>query len=177
VSVETLTMRSGMMRNQPRAVGLSQDWITPRSLHGRLGHFDLDPCISDNQPWPTAARGITKAVNGLNQEWTGRVFLNPPYDRRVIGEWMSRMGAHGSGIALVFARTDTGWFQTVWKAAKAIYFFEGRIDFYTPQGIRATFNSGAPSCLIAYGEYDFLVLKQLESSPGEWPGKCVRLVP
>src|SRR4051812_4389696 len=78
----------------------------------------------------------------------GVVWMNPPYDRRVINRWMDKLATHGMGIALVFARTETAWFHDqVWKRASSVFFFEGRLDFYTPQGIRANFNCGAPSCL------------------------------
>lgn len=174
--MDNLTLAHGMMRNQVRPCGLTQDWITPKALLELLGDFDMDPCASMLQPWPTAKVMWNARDDGLKVDWRGRVWLNPPYDRFQILTWMQRMAAHRNGMAMVFARTDTKWFQTVWNAATAIYFFKGRVDFYTPQGVRATFNSGAPSCLIAYGEHDFAVLKELESNPQGWPGHCVRLV-
>lgn len=102
--------------------------------------------------------------------------MNPPYDRRVINRWMDKLATHGMGIALVFARTETAWFHDqVWKRANAVFFFEGRLDFYTPQGLRANFNCGAPSCLAAYGYGCTERLRLLERAPRGWPGKFVEL--
>lgn len=74
---------------------------------------------------------------------------------RVRGEaaaWLSRMVAHGNGIALIFARTETEmFFSEVWEKATALLFLRGRLHFHHVDGTRAAANSGAPSVLIAYG--------------------------
>lgn len=168
---------NGMARHTPRPIGLTQDWISPRALIECVGPFDLDPCMSLTQPWPTAARGFTVKDDGLHREWGGVVWMNPPYDRRVIAQWMDRLASHGQGMALIFARTETSWFQAhVWRRASAIYFLAGRLYFYTPQGVRATFNAGAPSCLVAYGYGCSERLRTLERVPRGWPGVFVPLL-
>lgn len=131
----------------------SDSWITPRWLIERLGPFDLDPCASDPQPWPCAARQFTVEENGLLQPWDGFVWCNPPYGR-ALGEWLSRCALHGHGIALVFARTETqAFFRSVWPHASALLFLRGRVTFHYPDGStpRNGANSGGPSVLIAYG--------------------------
>jgi hypothetical protein len=82
--------------------------------------------------------------------------MNPPYGTRpVIAPWMRRIAAHGVGTALIFARTETEvFFETVWNAATALLFIEGRLHFHHPDGRRAEENGGAPSVLIAYGLHD-----------------------
>lgn len=84
--------------------GLTNDWITPQwvialfdSLVSPRCFFDLDPCLSDTQPWPTAATGYTQAQDGLQQPWHGLVYCNPPYGNAV-GQWVQRMLEHGNGI-------------------------------------------------------------------------------
>lgn len=47
---------------------------------------------------------------GLESPWIDRVWLNPPYGRET-GLWLRTLAAHGSGIALVFARTETEMFH------------------------------------------------------------------
>ena len=41
----------------------SDDWITPREIIAALGPFDLDPCASATQPWPTAEHMLTVKDN------------------------------------------------------------------------------------------------------------------
>lgn len=133
------------------AAALSDDWITPREILDALGAFDLDPCASVTQPWPTATRQYTIYDNGLLKEWTGRVWMNPPYGQRA-KRWLARLSEHGNGIALIFARTETDmFFRYVWGKADALLFIRGRLFFCRPNGERATGNAGAPSVLVAYG--------------------------
>lgn len=136
----------------PRAV--THDWITPRFIIDALGTFDLDPCECRTQPWPCATRGIVLPDNGLVDTWTGRVWLNPPYNTHA-ASWLAKLALHGHGTALSFARTETAmFFAYVWRAAHAVLFLQGRLHFHYPDGRRADHNSGGPSCLIAYGRQD-----------------------
>lgn len=130
------------------------DWITPKWIIDALGPFDLDPCASATQPWPTAERMIRLPTDGLLAPWMGRVWLNPPYDRQAV-RWVRRLAQHGQGTALIFARTDTGmWHNYVFPEAHGILFLAGRPKFHYPDGRAARWSSGAPMCLVAYGEED-----------------------
>lgn len=83
-----------------------------------------------------------------------RVWLNPPFGREAV-KWLRKMRDHGNGIALVPARTETAMFyETVWGCADSVLFIKGRPHFYTVEGTRAPFNSGAPIVLIAYGKHN-----------------------
>ena len=136
----------------------TDEWLTPPEIMSALGAFDLDPCSPINRPWPTAARHLTVEDDGLAQVWTGRVWCNPPFGREAV-KWLRRMAAHGHGIALIPARTETAMFyETVWGAADAVLFIEGRPHFHKVDGTRAPFNSGAPICLVAYGMPNVLTL-------------------
>jgi hypothetical protein len=139
---------------------LSDEWLTPPEVLKNLGPFDLDPCSPINRPWPTAAKHYSIKDCGLSQEWEGRVWLNPPYGK-FTSEWMKKLTAHGNGIALIFARTETRmFFESVWNQADAILFLKGRLHFYNVTGEKAKGNSGAPSCLIAYGAENARSLKE-----------------
>lgn len=86
--------------------------------------------------------------------------MNPPYGRKV-AFWLRRLAAHGNGIALIYARTDTAmFFESVWNTAPALFFIKGRINFHFPNGTRAPAKCGAPSVLIAYGENNAIALQQ-----------------
>lgn len=137
-------------RGRPTAA--THIWLTPPEILRRLGPFDLDPCAApEPRPWATANHHITLPADGLQAEWHGRVWCNPPFGVHTAGR-LERMARHGNGIALAFARTDTAMFQRfVWPHAAAVLFVAGRPHFHFPDGRRAPGNSGGPICLIAYG--------------------------
>lgn len=140
------------------AAALKDEWLTPPEILQELGPFDLDPCAPIKRPWPMAAEHYTIEDNGLAQPWHGRVWCNPPYGLEA-ARWLDRLARHGNGIALIFARTETRmFFDHVWRRADAVLFIEGRLHFHHVDGRRAAANSGAPSCLIAYGEENALRL-------------------
>ena len=142
---------SGMGGHERAYRGETDVWLTPPDFLRTLGSFDLDPCACDEpRPWSTAARHIVANEDGLSQSWTGRVWLNPPYGPAT-GRWLARLADHGDGIALVFARTDTAWFQGVAPRADALFFLASRLTFHRPSGTKGQANSGAPSLLLAFG--------------------------
>lgn len=130
-------------------------WLTPPHITTQLGPFDLDPCAPLQNPhWIGADKHFTEQHDGLLQPWEGRVWLNPPYGRG-IEKWLEKMALHveagGSGIALIFARTDTAaWQEHVFPVADSIYWIRGRLKFYRPDGTPGDHPAGAPSALIAY---------------------------
>ena len=137
-------------------------WLTPPWLLAHLGEFDLDPCTPEFMPWPTARNRYTEKDDGLSQKWEGRVWMNPPYTSKEIKKWLKKMADHKNGIALIFARTETSaFFDYVWDRATSLFFIKGRLYFHNSHGHRAKENSGAPSVLIAYGDYNDYVLRNL----------------
>tara|TARA_R110001599_G_scaffold171353_1_gene362414 strand:+ start:435294 stop:435791 length:498 start_codon:yes stop_codon:yes gene_type:complete len=137
----------------------NDEWLTPPEILDHLGVFDLDPCSPVDRPWSTAKNHLSIKDDGLSTEWGGRVWLNPPFGREAI-KWLRKMAAHGDGIALIPARTETAMFyETIWAKADAILFIKGRPHFHYVDGKRASFNSGAPICLVAYGKKNSEVLK------------------
>jgi hypothetical protein len=145
-----------------QCVGKSQDWITPRWILDAIGPFDLDPAAADPRPWDCAR--VNWAERGLEREWFGLVYLNPPFDRYQVGNWVVRLAEHGDGIALLHARTESAWFEPIWRRAAAILFMADRIHFHRPDGSREAANSGAPPVLAAFG--DAAVLRLYRSGIG-----------
>jgi hypothetical protein len=152
------------------AAAKTETWLTPPYILEALGEFDLDPCAAMCQPWQTAKQQFTEWDDGLNQPWRGRVWLNPPYGAKTAW-WLKRLAAHRNGIALIFARTETEmFFEHVWSAADALFFFEGRLHFHFANGQRSPTNAGGPSVLVAYGARNAAALETCGL-----PGKFVRL--
>lgn len=108
------------------------EWPTPADVFASLDRefgFTLDPCAThENAKCDTY---FTAAEDGLKQEWSGRVFMNPPYGR-TIGHWMQK--AHESAlrgatvVCLVPARTDTAWWHD-YAMPHEIRLLRGRIKF------------------------------------------------
>jgi phage N-6-adenine-methyltransferase len=113
----------------------TDEWATPPDLFGRLsrwfGPFDLDVCATvENAKCP---RYFTREVDGLQQEWAGRCWMNPPYGRAV-GKWVRKAWeSSGSGaivVCLLPARPDTRWWQEyVIPYAATVDFLPGRVRF------------------------------------------------
>jgi hypothetical protein len=142
------------------------EWLTPPHVLAALGTFDLDPCSPIVRPWPTATH-FTMVDDGMKQPWHGRVWCNPPYGL-IATKWLARLAAHGNGIALIFARTETDmFFSQVWEKANAILFLRGRLHFHHVDGMRAPANAGGPSCLVAYGAENAIVLAS-RPLPGQY---------
>lgn len=134
------------------AAAVSVEWLTPPEILRRLGEFDLDPYCPPVMPWSTAKTMLTREHDGLAVAWRGRVWLNPPFGSEA-AHWLKKLADHGDGIALIPARTETKmFFRHVWSGASSVLFVEGRPHFHRPDGTRASFNSGAPICLVGYGK-------------------------
>lgn len=151
------------------ASGGSDEWLTPRALVDAVGPFDLDPCSpGTRRPWDTAFKHYGIEDDGLRQPWEGRIWLNPPYSSA--GRWLARLAEHGSGTALIFARTETRmWHEQVWPKASGLLFIKRCLRFCYVTGKPAG-SAGAPSVLVAYGGSDAAILAGLP-----WPGHYVPL--
>lgn len=142
-----------------RTINPSDEWYTPKEIIDSLGHFDLDPCAPVNPLWETADVMYNKIDDGLKQNWGGRVWLNPPYSKPLLNQFIERMVKHNNGIALLFNRLDSNLFQKViLQNAMSMKILQKRIKFFKPNGIQG----GSPGCgsiLFAFGEYNDMVLK------------------
>jgi hypothetical protein len=148
--VSTTQARRGIGGHHRGYRGKSDVWLTPPEIIQAIGPFDLDPCACASSPWASA--DVLYTEGGLDREWFGRVWLNPPYGPQ-LGKWLGKLAKHGNGIAIAFARTETrAFFDHVWPKATGLLFIRGRLHFHHADGTRAKANAGGPSVLIAYGE-------------------------
>jgi hypothetical protein len=149
------------------------EWLTPPELIRALGPFDLDPCSPINRPWSTAEKHYTIEDDGLNKNWNGRIWCNPPYGKETF-KWLEKLANHGNGIALIFARTETiGFHREIWGKADSIFFFKGRLKFHHVSGTQAA-GSNAPSCLVSYSWVNTIFIKAAMSD-GSIDGSLVRV--
>lgn len=123
----------------------NNQWYTPGpwidAAREVMGGIDLDPASSAiaNQT-VKAARYFTEEDNGLDKQWHGRVWLNPPYAAKLIGPFVEKLleSYHASdvvaAIVLVNNATETKWGQGMLENCDAICFPRGRVKFLTPDG-------------------------------------------
>jgi len=143
---------------------VTSEWLTPPEIITALGDFDYDPCPASNQVPGDHGMGCPDpfpVTNSLLTEWPefSRIWLNPPYSSK-IEPWLKKLADHGSGTALIFARTETrAFYNQVWQRADALLFIHNRLHFHHNSGERSKNNSGAPSVLIAYGKRDAIALR------------------
>lgn len=133
-------------------------WLTPRFILAEIGCFDLDPCAAEtNRHW-VAPRSFTRFDDGLLSEWSGRVFMNPPFSNTV--PWLRKHSEYAKGISLVPASVEARvWRECVWTKARAILLLHGRTRFCNPDGSSTQGRPLRSVALLAWSEYDASVLK------------------
>lgn len=130
--------------------GQTDSWLTPLWIIKALGDdYDLDPC---GFYYHRTAKEVWQYPKcGLSNEWTGKVWLNPPYSDAKT--WLNKMVKHRNGTVLIFART--GPLGKYIKDCDHLFLFRKRIKFLNTNLIEAKYNPGADSMLMSWGEQDF----------------------
>ena len=148
--------------NTKKTEDTTNTWLTPPEFLSKLGLFDLDPCAAINRPWDCAKTNYTIIDNGLEQNWFGRVWCNPPYGSEA-GAFLKKFSEYkGPGLCLIFVRSDTKvWHEYILSTAKYIFFIKGRLKFCKIDGSQCA-AANAPSCLIAWDSSELPLLKKLE---------------
>jgi phage N-6-adenine-methyltransferase len=119
------------------------EWYTPARYVDMarevMGAIDTDPASN-----PTAQRTVraatyyTEETNGLDKDWHGKVWMNPPYSNpevqqfaeKVIAEY--RAGRVTEAIVLTNNSADTGWHRAMQDACTRMCTTTGRIRFESP---------------------------------------------
>jgi phage N-6-adenine-methyltransferase len=121
------------------------EWYTPpeyiEAARAAMGGIDLDPATSEKaQETVKAKKFYTAEDDGLSKVWKGKVWLNPPYAKDLIGKFCDKLaegvdaGKVTAAILLVNNATDTAWFHRVASKASAVCFIKGRIAFHDSNG-------------------------------------------
>lgn len=126
--------------------GKTDVWLTPLEIVRSLGEFDLDPCGQEDH----ATAAYIYPDKGLDRQWFGRVWLNPPYSE--IDLWVDKWIEHGRGVGLFFARMDTAWCHRLYRVCSSMAFPRKRITFLQSDKTKPRGNAGAPSMFVALGE-------------------------
>ena len=112
------------------------EWYTPPqyivAAREVMGEIDLDPASSEvAQKVVQAERFYTKDDDGLHHEWSGRVWMNPPYSN--VTPWWDKFSSHRNGIALL-PMAKSHWVNRVFDEAEGIAIGEdgGEMKFMRP---------------------------------------------
>jgi phage N-6-adenine-methyltransferase len=127
------------------------EWYTPswllEAVVEAMGGIDLDPTSSDSQQAASpvkAARYFTITDDGLARSWFGRVFMNPPYARGYIDQFVAKFLAElelehiQQGVMLVNSSTETKWWHVAASRCDAICFLNKRVRFLKIEDGRLT---------------------------------------
>jgi phage N-6-adenine-methyltransferase len=121
------------------------EWFTPaqyiRAARDVMGGIDLDPATHPLAQETVQATGFFTADNdGLDKQWRGRIWLNPPYAQPLIAQFIEKLvgevsaGRVVQAILLTHNYTDTAWFHQAEAAADLLCFTRGRIKFIDADG-------------------------------------------
>jgi phage N-6-adenine-methyltransferase len=127
----------------------TDQWATPLDFYKKLNEefaFELDVCALPGNA--KCERYFTPDIDGLQQEWNGTCWMNPPYGRE-IGKWVKK--AYESSlegatvVCLLPSRTDTKWWHDYCMKGE-IRLVKGRLKFGDSKN-----SAPFPSAVVIFG--------------------------
>jgi ParB family chromosome partitioning protein len=133
----------GQLDTGARTDDAGDSWGTPTEwldlARQTMGGIDLDPATNvEAQQNVKAKHFYTKDDDGLGQEWSGRVWMNPPYSQPLVTQFAEKLvesinaGDVDQACVLVNNATDTRFLQHMLAHCEAALFPRGRIPFLVP---------------------------------------------
>ena len=135
--------------NQGMMTSNTDMWATPQDFFNKLNeefNFQCDVCAIDDNA--KCDKYYSPEEDGLQQEWQGVCWMNPPYGR-VIGDWVKK--AYESSlkgatvVCLLPARTDTKWWHEYCMKGE-IRLVKGRLKFGDGKN-----SAPFPSAVVVFG--------------------------
>jgi hypothetical protein len=136
----------------------SDDFYTPKVVFDTLGlEFEIDVASPPGGiPWIPAKRYFTMADDGLQQHWTGPVWMNPPFSNYT--PWALKFIQHRNGIALSpFAKSK--WLDLLFRSDAALVNLPSSLRFVGPNGDQMPIKFA--SVLWAFGDECKLALNKI----------------
>jgi hypothetical protein len=125
----------------------SDEWYTPPEIFEAMAlEFDIDVCApAGGIGWIPAKKYFTIDDNALEQEWHGRVWMNPPFSNP--GPFVHKWLDHANGVAfLPFSKSR--WFESLWNSSASFALPDIHLKFVREQQRKGIF---LPMVLAAIG--------------------------
>lgn len=135
----------------------SDDYYTPSWIFDALGlEFETDPCSPPGGiPWIPVGNYYSIIDDGLQQNWTGTVWLNPPFSNPA--PWIEKFIEHQNGVALVQI-SKSRWCNNLFEEADAFLMLPSNLKFVSVSGqLLPIF---MPCGLFAMGKKSVIALQQ-----------------
>ncbi len=119
------------------------EWYTPsefvEAARETMGSIDLDPASCKRaQATVRATKYYSLENDGLTQQWSGNVWMNPPYSKGMVSRFAEKfvdsMTEIKQAVVLVNNATETEWFQLFARHCRCICFPASRIRFIDKDG-------------------------------------------
>lgn len=136
----------------------NDEFYTPPEIFEKMNvRFDIDVAAPEGGvQWIPADKHFDKQLNGLNQRWSGKVWMNPPFSQSK--QWVTRFVEHKNGVALLPA-SKARWFQELWLEDVAMTLLPYDLKFiYEHQTTNGIF---MPCFLVAFGMENIEAIKKV----------------
>tara|TARA_Y100001001_G_C7965491_1_gene294032 strand:+ start:826 stop:1320 length:495 start_codon:yes stop_codon:yes gene_type:complete len=153
---------------QHSIVGTYPDWETPQSLFDEAcKKYKVRPTLDVCATRRNKKCATFFSKQSLNKQWNKSFFMNPPYGKGVIDKWIKyayeqHLKHNVTGLALIFAKTETAWWWNYIQDKAEVYFIKGRVHF---QLDGKTPKNSAPygSCWVIWRR-----VKKIQTIPDSW---------
>lgn len=122
----------------------NNEWYTPSNIielaRDTMGCIDIDPSSCEVAQYTVKATVYwTKETNGLDKDWIGNVWMNPPYSAALIKQFCNKLkeeylsGNTKSFVTLTNNATETQWFKQLHDVSSVFCFLTKRVKFLDQQ--------------------------------------------
>lgn len=152
------------------------EWYTPKKFidaaRNVMGSIDLDPASSEIANKVIQSTKIyTEQDSGLVHPWSGNVWMNPPYNNSLVGEFTRKLiedlPSINQACVLVNNATETRWFDHIVTKCDVMCAVKGRIKFLHENG-EATGSSLQGQVIMYFGKNSDKFIKEFKVFGSCW---------